>query len=197
MTKHNFREKRKRETRQRANARNVRLYFPYWQYTDLFIFRFVSLLCLRSTLRLFHFWIFYRCDPMPNLKKFCHNLRHKLVSHLFPFLTSINKLALRLFDLIFSKTRISSHITFISRCLCGKVIPHGFRSSSRFLSDEGPMLETLDYTIRIGSTPTYLLIIVSIYQLSKTPYTFLFKHQLKSGIGITRISSSYSFIEFS
>ena len=25
-----------------------------------------------------------------------------------------------------------------------------------FLSDEGPMLETLHYTIRIGSTPTFL-----------------------------------------
>ena len=25
-----------------------------------------------------------------------------------------------------------------------------------FLSDEGPMLETLDFTIRIGSTPTFL-----------------------------------------
>ena len=25
----------------RANARNVRLYYPYWQYTDLFIFRFI------------------------------------------------------------------------------------------------------------------------------------------------------------
>ena len=37
----------------RANARNVRPYYPYWQYTDLFIFLFVSLLCLRSTLRLF------------------------------------------------------------------------------------------------------------------------------------------------
>ena len=35
----------------RANDRNVRLYYPYWQYTDLFIFPFVSLLCLRSTLR--------------------------------------------------------------------------------------------------------------------------------------------------
>ena len=34
----------------RANARNVRPYYPYWRYTDLFIFRFVSLLCLRSTL---------------------------------------------------------------------------------------------------------------------------------------------------
>ena len=27
---------------------------------------------------------------------------------------------------------------------------------SWFLSHEGPMLETLDYTIRIGSTPTFL-----------------------------------------
>ena len=26
-----------------ANARNVRLYYPYWQYTDPFIFRFESL----------------------------------------------------------------------------------------------------------------------------------------------------------
>ena len=30
-----------------------RLYYSYWQYTDLFIFRFVSLLCLRSTLHIF------------------------------------------------------------------------------------------------------------------------------------------------
>ena len=37
-----------------SDVRNVRLYYPYWQYTDLFIFRFVSLLCLRSTLRLLY-----------------------------------------------------------------------------------------------------------------------------------------------
>ena len=30
------------------------------------------------------------------------------------------------------------------------------RSVSVFLSDEVPMLETLDYAIRIGSTPTFL-----------------------------------------
>ena len=42
----------------RANARNVRLYYPYWQYTDLFIFRFVSLLYLRSTLRLCNNYLF-------------------------------------------------------------------------------------------------------------------------------------------
>ena len=95
---------------------------------------FHPFLCLRSTLRLFqfwmfHFWIFHRCNPKLNLKTFCHSLRHEIVSHLFPFLMSISKLALRLFDLILSKTRFSSHITFISRCLHGKVIPHGFRSS--------------------------------------------------------------------
>ena len=98
-----------------------------------FKFRFVYLLCLWSTLYLFHFWIFHflifhRCDPMPNLKEFCYGVRHEMVSHLFPFLTSISKLALRLFDLTSSKTRLSSHITSINRCLYEKFIPHGFRS---------------------------------------------------------------------
>ena len=45
--------------RRRADARNVRLYYPYRQYTNLFIFRFVSLLCLRSTLK--------QIDNMPTL----------------------------------------------------------------------------------------------------------------------------------
>ena len=30
-------------------------YYPYWQYIDLFIFRFASLLCLRSTLRIYSY----------------------------------------------------------------------------------------------------------------------------------------------
>ena len=34
--------------------REKQLYYPYWDYTNLFIFQFVSLLCLRSTLHLFH-----------------------------------------------------------------------------------------------------------------------------------------------
>ena len=34
--------------------------------------------------------------PMTNLKKFRHSLRHEMVSHLFWFLTTISKLALRL-----------------------------------------------------------------------------------------------------
>ena len=32
-----------------------------------------------------------------------------------------------------------------------------------FLSDEGPMLETLDYTIHIGSTPTVLYLELYLY----------------------------------
>ena len=31
----------KRSLWRRANARNVTIYYPYWQYTDLFIFRFI------------------------------------------------------------------------------------------------------------------------------------------------------------
>ena len=120
----------------RASARNVRPYYSYWQYTDLFIFRFVSLLCLRSTLRLFHFWIFHfwifdRCDPMPNLKKFCHSLRHEMVSHLFPFLTSISKLALRLFDLIFPRPVSPATLHLLVVVYMGKSFPtaSGLRST--------------------------------------------------------------------
>ena len=32
-----------------------------------------------------------------------------------------------------------------------------------FLSNEGPMLETLDYTIRVGSTPTFLYFDLFLY----------------------------------
>ena len=49
----------------RANARNVRLYYPYWQYTDLFIFRFnwISTLPTQHTtfiaLKLWDFSVFW------------------------------------------------------------------------------------------------------------------------------------------
>ena len=43
----------------RTDPRNVRLYYQYWQYSNLFIFRFVSLLCLRNTLRLWLICFFY------------------------------------------------------------------------------------------------------------------------------------------
>ena len=41
-----------------------------------------------------------------------------------------------------------------------------------FLSDEGPKLETVDYTIRIGSTPTFLyfdLYLYSAYEFASMP----------------------------
>ena len=30
----------------RANARNIRLYYPYWQYIHLFVFRFVPIIAI-------------------------------------------------------------------------------------------------------------------------------------------------------
>ena len=49
---------------------------------------------------------------------------------------------------------------------CHVIIPHKFtRFFIYFLfpSDEGPMLETLDHTIRIGSTPTFLYFDLYLY----------------------------------
>ena len=40
---------------------------------------------------------------------------------------------------------------------------HSAVDSILFLSDEGPMLETLDYTIRIGSIPTFLYFDLYLY----------------------------------
>ena len=45
----------------------------------------------------------------------------------------------------------------ICECICVYVL---------FLSDEGPTLETLDYTIRIGSTPTSLYFNMHIKYIS-------------------------------
>ena len=41
-----------------------------------------------------------------------------------------------------------------------------------FLSDEGPMLETLDHTIRIGNTPTFLYFDLYIHRTGNTEVTF-------------------------
>ena len=43
---------------------------------------------------------------------------------------------------------------------------------SPFLSDEGPMLETLDYTIRIGSTPTILYFDFYLYSAYAAHYVY-------------------------
>ena len=42
-----------------------------------------------------------------------------------------------------------------------------------FLSDEGPMLETLDYTMRIGSTPTILYFDLYLYSAYAEHYVYL------------------------
>ena len=42
-----------------------------------------------------------------------------------------------------------------------------------FLSDEGPMLETLDHTIRIGSTPTFLYFDLYLYSAYAAHYVYL------------------------
>ena len=42
-----------------------------------------------------------------------------------------------------------------------------------FLSDEGPMFETLDYTIRIGSTPTFLYFDLYLYSAYAGHYVYM------------------------
>ena len=41
---------------------------------------------------------------------------------------------------------------------------------SLFLSDEGPMLETLNYTIHTGSTPTFLYLDLNLYSAYAAHY---------------------------
>ena len=43
-----------------------------------------------------------------------------------------------------------------------------------FLSDEGPMLETLDRTIRIGSTPTFLYFDLYLYSAYAAHYVYIY-----------------------
>ena len=43
-----------------------------------------------------------------------------------------------------------------------------------FLSHEGPMLETLDYTIRIGSTPTILYFDFYLYSAYAAHYVYIY-----------------------
>ena len=49
-----------------------------------------------------------------------------------------------------------------------------------FLSDEGPTLETLDFTIRIGSTPTFLYFDLYLYSAYAAHYVYNKKFTSKS-----------------
>ena len=55
-----------------------------------------------------------------------------------------------------------------------------------FLSDEGPMLEMLDYTIRIGSTPTFLYFDLYLYSAYAAHfiYFFFYMYLMKTIIGL-------------
>ena len=59
-----------------------------------------------------------------------------------------------LFSLHYNKTTMHTHFYFL------------------FLSDEGPMLETLDHTIRIGSTPTFLYFDLYLYSAYAAHYVY-------------------------
>ena len=48
-----------------------------------------------------------------------------------------------------------------------------------FLSDEGPMLETLDFTLRIGSTPTFSYFDLYLYSAYAVHYVYYSSHLLK------------------
>ena len=48
------------------------------------------------------------------------------------------------------------------------------KHSSCFCSDEGPMLETLDFTIHIGSTPTFSYFDLYLYSAYASHYVFCF-----------------------
>ena len=53
------------------------------------------------------------------------------------------------------------------------VIIYKFTRFFLFVSDEGTMLETLDYTIRIGSTPTFLYFDLYLYFAYAAHYVYI------------------------
>ena len=58
---------------------------------------------------------------------------------------------------------IAGNLDYTVTCSCNRNL---------FLSDEGPMLETLDYTIRIGSTPTFLYFHLYLYSAHAGHYVY-------------------------
>ena len=59
---------------------------------------------------------------------------------------------------------------------CHVIISHKFTRFFiyfLFLSDEGPMLETLDHTMRIGSTPTFLNFDLYLHSAYAAHYVYL------------------------
>ena len=63
---------------------------------------------------------------------------------------------------------------FLSRDYLSYINSLGFFIYFLFLSDEAPTLETLDYTIRIDSTPTFLYFDLYLYSGYGAHYIYLF-----------------------
>ena len=66
----------------------------------------------------------------------------EMLSHITFYSPFISKLSFEYFDLVLSKTRYSSHLSFLSRCLQFKVIPKGFKSSFKLHFDSPSNLVT-------------------------------------------------------
>ena len=62
----------------------------------------------------------------------------------------------------------------------GKYFPGKDQRHKVFLSDEGPKLETLDFTIRIGSTPTISFIFRFVPEHCLTQHTTFTSKLLKT-----------------
>ena len=60
------------------------------------------------------------------------------------------------------------------RIVWSNVSSIGPLSGRNLLSDEGPMLETLDHTIRIGSTPTILYFDLYLHSAYAAHYVYSF-----------------------
>ena len=83
-----------------------------------------------------------------------------------------------------ARTRIANDLpifVIVSLTWLAYFLPHdylshinslGFLIYFLFLSDEGPTLETLDYTIRIGSTPTFLYFDLYLYSAYAAHYVY-------------------------
>ena len=74
-----------------------------------------------------------------------------------------------------SLPHLGFHCQILPKRLLGSVVSRCDVSKSfkKYKNDEGPMLETLDYTIRIGSTTTFLYISICISTLPTQHTTFI------------------------
>ena len=63
-----------------------------------------------------------------------------------------------------------------------RIVKSNVSSVGLFFSDEGPTLETLDYTIRIGSTPTFLYFNLYTYIVKIIKSFFSFSRTLEQAL---------------